>query len=512
MFKVRKKNRLITYNSLGYHIVDNKLENRRKPSKVTVITPVYNSEKHLRKTIDSVINQSIGFENIEYILIDDCSTDSSRDILLDYSSKFDNIIVVFLKCNTGTPGKPRNIGIHLSTSKYITFLDADDWLEPTGIESLHNILEETGSDYVVGKTIQYRSAGTKIIGEHESCKERRAVSPFSIPHIFHHLGPRARMIRASVIKENQIQFPEMKFAEDKQFFIDVLTHCNTISTTKTPIYYLNRLDNQQTRLTNQTNIMQKTECNLKVINYIINKNLELEKEQMILNRLYEYDCIERFFATPHFQKTKLKRVYYYKLNKVLKTTKGLRYEFSDHFLQPINKVVYELFRQKNYKELEKLFEWNNKEKVKDVLIKDNLPYIISPLLEDEHKYIRIPLFAKFKEDYFTDDTYKLNFFVYGERRDKITEVIIKDGKNAFREYSLPVVIDESGYGRLEIDLNFLNKLPTSTYSIFLRYDEYMKINIRKLTKNQIEHQFQNRKFIFHNTVYSNVGLKIRRVV
>ncbi|WP_142406486.1 glycosyltransferase family 2 protein, partial [Heyndrickxia sporothermodurans] len=135
MFKVRKKNRLITYNSLGYHIVDNKLENRRKPSKVTVITPVYNSEKHLRKTIDSVINQSIGFENIEYILIDDCSTDSSRDILLDYSSKFDNIIVVFLKCNTGTPGKPRNIGIHLSTSKYITFLDADDWLEPTGVNA-----------------------------------------------------------------------------------------------------------------------------------------------------------------------------------------------------------------------------------------------------------------------------------------------------------------------------------------------------------------------------------------
>ncbi|WP_425454263.1 glycosyltransferase [Peribacillus asahii] len=45
------------------------------------MTPVYNAEKYLRKTIDSVINQTIGFENIEYLLIDDCSTDSSRDIL-----------------------------------------------------------------------------------------------------------------------------------------------------------------------------------------------------------------------------------------------------------------------------------------------------------------------------------------------------------------------------------------------------------------------------------------------
>jgi glycosyltransferase involved in cell wall biosynthesis len=361
------KNRQFDYNTDGFYVVGNKLESKQNKTKVTVVTPVYNAEKFLRKTIDSVINQTIGFENIEYILVDDCSTDSSRDILLEYSGKYDNIIAVFLKCNTGTPGQPRNLGIQLSTSEYITFLDADDWLESNGLEILYDILEETGDDYVVGKTIQLKSDGTKIVGEHESCKERRNVSPYSIPHIFQHLGPRARMVRASVIKENGIVFPEMKFAEDKQFFIDVLIHSNKISTTKAPIYFLNRLDDNNSSLTKQTNIMQKTDSNIKVIHYILNKNLEPDKEKMILNRLYEFDSITRLFNTGHFQKTKLKPLYYQKFNEVLNTTNGLRYEFSDNFFNPVNKVAYELFKEGKMKQLEKLFEWDKKRKGEECL-------------------------------------------------------------------------------------------------------------------------------------------------
>ncbi|MEH6908890.1 glycosyltransferase family 2 protein [Neobacillus drentensis] len=154
-----------------------KLQNKRNAAKITVITPVYNADRYLRKTIDSVINQSVGFENVEYLLINDCSTDLSREILLEYYSRFDNIIAVFLECNSGIPAQPRNIGVQLSSLNYITFLDPDDWLEPNGFEVLYNTLEETGDDYVVGRTIAEKTSGTKIVGEHESCRERRNVSP-----------------------------------------------------------------------------------------------------------------------------------------------------------------------------------------------------------------------------------------------------------------------------------------------------------------------------------------------
>jgi glycosyltransferase involved in cell wall biosynthesis len=121
LWKWKQKQQVMNYNAEGYYIVDQKLNTQRNPTLVSVVTPVYNAEKYLRKTINSVLNQSLGMENFEYILIDDGSTDSSRDILLEYSSKFDNIIVVFLKRNTGTPGRPRNIGIQLASSKYMTF-------------------------------------------------------------------------------------------------------------------------------------------------------------------------------------------------------------------------------------------------------------------------------------------------------------------------------------------------------------------------------------------------------
>jgi len=510
-WKWKQKQPIMNYNAEGYYIVDQKLNTERKSTIVSVITPVYNAEKYLRKTIDSVLNQSIGIENIEFILVDDCSTDTSRDILLEYSSKFDNIIVVFLKRNTGTPGRPRNIGIQLSSSRYISFLDADDWLEPNGLEVLSNILAETGDDYAVGKTIQIQSIGKTIIGEHESCKERRSESPFSIPHIFHHLGPRARMIKTSVIKDNQIIFPEMKFAEDKQFFIDVLTHCRAISTTQHPIYYLNRLDNQNTRLSNQTNIIQKTNCNLKVINHIINKKLDLEKEKMVLNRLYEFDSITRFFHTPHFQKTKFKIVYYHKFNQVLKTTKKLSYEFSEEFIQPMNKVVYKLFCERKYKQLESFFAWEKKEKIKEVIIKENRPFVVVPFLEDTYKYIRIPMHSVFVEEYVEKNIYYLKFKVFGDDLESITHGLIRDTKNALNESSLPVSVDKSGDGLLEIDLKLLNYLPTSTYSIFLCFNDYLKINIRKQIQSKNQYQYNHRDFTFYNTIYSNVGLKITTI-
>lgn len=507
-YSINFKRGLWKKNHDEYHIVENKQKNQLTQPKVTVITPVYNAEKFLRKTIESVISQTMGMENIEYILIDDGSKDASRKILLDYSNKYPTIKIVLLKYNTGTPGHPRNIGIQLATSKYICFLDADDWLEPHGLETLVKILEETGDDYVVGKTIEIQSNGSKIVGEHESCKERRSVSPYSIPNIFQHLGPRARMCRTDLLKKYQISFPKMKFAEDKQFFIDVLTFCKTISTTTATIYYLNRKDDNSLRLTNQTNIIQKTRCNLKVIRHVKSKKLDVAHEKVILNRLYEFDSISRFFNTPHFQRTKLKFIYYYLFKIVLKTTSSLNYEFSDNFIEPINGVLYELFKKKRYKDFVKLLEWNKREKVKEIIIKNELPYMVAPFLDEPLRFIPTSLYAELKEECILEDKYILHFKVYGSYVHSINEVIIRNSKNALLEYVQPITVDKEGNGKFRLDLELLEHFPPSNYSIFLRFNDYRKVNIRKLDTRTYKETFQNREYIFYQTVYSNVGLKI----
>ncbi|EHQ36862.1 glycosyltransferase [Methanoplanus limicola] len=99
--------------------------------KVSVIIPVYNGQQYIGKTIESVINQS--FKEWEIIVVNDGSTDRSSDILHDYILKLGNKIRVYNTANGGV-SNARNLGIKLSESDYISFLDQDDCFEKTKLE------------------------------------------------------------------------------------------------------------------------------------------------------------------------------------------------------------------------------------------------------------------------------------------------------------------------------------------------------------------------------------------
>jgi len=92
----------------------------------SVIIPNFNRENVIKNAIDSVINQTFGFENIELIIVDDCSTDGSCDVINEYASKYDNINPIFLDKNNGGPSIPRNIGIENASNEWVMFLDSDD--------------------------------------------------------------------------------------------------------------------------------------------------------------------------------------------------------------------------------------------------------------------------------------------------------------------------------------------------------------------------------------------------
>ena len=83
--------------------IDDKMEYNYK---ISIIIPTYNREKYLKNLIDSLIAQTIGFDNLEVILVDDCSTDNSKSIIKNYASKYNNIKPIFLEKNTGNPSIP----------------------------------------------------------------------------------------------------------------------------------------------------------------------------------------------------------------------------------------------------------------------------------------------------------------------------------------------------------------------------------------------------------------------
>ena len=114
---------------------------------ISIIAPMYNVEKYIGQCLESVLCQT--FEDFEFIITDDCSTDKSAEIVESYIPKFDGRLkLVKLKKNSGGAIVPRNTGLSLSRGKYIALIDTDDLFTKTALEELHGIAEETQADIV----------------------------------------------------------------------------------------------------------------------------------------------------------------------------------------------------------------------------------------------------------------------------------------------------------------------------------------------------------------------------
>lgn len=117
--------------------------------KFSVITPCYNVEQYIKQFLDCIVNQTIGIENIELILIDDCSTDSTSDIIREYEQKYpDTIIAIFNEKNV-KQGTCRNIALdNYVTGDYFCFIDSDDIVPPYYLEYLYNTATYCHADVI----------------------------------------------------------------------------------------------------------------------------------------------------------------------------------------------------------------------------------------------------------------------------------------------------------------------------------------------------------------------------
>lgn len=207
--------------------------------KVTVIIPVYNKEKFLKRCLDSIESQS--YPCFEVILVDDGSKDKSGKICDSYREK-DSRFRVYHNMNQG-PGASRNFGIEQAQNEYITFVDADDRIHPDYLKSLLDASLNGKYDFVVGNyeivtldNIHYPS-GIDI--------------PSRIGNIYddyYDLGslvftPWGKLYRTNILKKNHILFPvNMRTAEDQVFNYQYYDYVHQYSYINLPIYLYTRGD------------------------------------------------------------------------------------------------------------------------------------------------------------------------------------------------------------------------------------------------------------------------------
>jgi glycosyltransferase involved in cell wall biosynthesis len=113
--------------------------------KVSVVVPVYNAEKYLHLTLSSIINQT--YDNLEIIVIDDCSTDNSKEVIKEFAQKDKRIIPYYSEINQGV-SKTRNMGLKTFSGDYILFVDADDLMAKDCIEIQMNAAEKYNGDII----------------------------------------------------------------------------------------------------------------------------------------------------------------------------------------------------------------------------------------------------------------------------------------------------------------------------------------------------------------------------
>ena len=128
---------------------------------VSVIVPVYNSEEYIRACVDSIVNQT--YKNLNIILVDDGSTDSSGKICDEYAKKDDRIKVIHKK--NGGNGDARNAGLKCVKGEWIVWVDNDDVIHSRQIEILLSIAKTNGLDIVAG---WYRAIGNDEVPKNET--------------------------------------------------------------------------------------------------------------------------------------------------------------------------------------------------------------------------------------------------------------------------------------------------------------------------------------------------------
>lgn len=203
---------------------------------VSVIMPVYNAEKYLSEAIESVLYQT--YLDFELLLINDRSTDNSKQICMDYSKKDNRIRLFDNNTNEHGPGPTRNIGLDNAIGKYVYFMDADDWIEKNLLESTVIRMKETNADIVQvgavyeqenGKSNKYIWCGKEVITRE------------NIIHDFHDYWKNNRyLLWMYLFKHKTIQkirFESIMIGEDISFVMEVLCKVNSIAYIKQALYH-----------------------------------------------------------------------------------------------------------------------------------------------------------------------------------------------------------------------------------------------------------------------------------
>jgi len=245
--------------------------------KVSLIIPVYNVEKYLKKCLDSATEQTLG--EIEIIIVNDGSTDNSLSIICEYEVR-DNRIKVINQKNSGVSAA-RNAGLSVASGEFIAFLDSDDWIDVSFLEKMYLAAKEQNADIAI---CNYASV-VEGIDKMPSVKRNKAdllTSSEALKKIISESGIRSytwdKLYKRSLFTKNNISYPSVKCYEDMATTFKLFYYANRIAMLKDCLYFY---------------LQRKTSITKRINNGLIHDNIKALT--MMREFLKSKGCFKKYF-------------------------------------------------------------------------------------------------------------------------------------------------------------------------------------------------------------------------
>lgn len=225
----------------------------------SIIVPVYNVEKEIRKCLDSIKNQTYG--DFEVLCVDDCGKDSSMDIVREYAQKDNRFKILTHEHNRGVSAA-RNTGLDNASGEYTMFVDSDDWLETNALEIIKDNFDKSKSEVIVFNIYNCYPDGKKEINDTTNFKKTQALLTENNLNTF--IGVVwNRAYKTSLINDNHIRFPEGMIIEDSDFTFKISMHLKSVFIIEDVLY--NYLRNREGSYTTEDAVNNRIKDEITVI-------------------------------------------------------------------------------------------------------------------------------------------------------------------------------------------------------------------------------------------------------
>jgi glycosyltransferase involved in cell wall biosynthesis len=443
--------------------------------KVSVIIANYNNGPYLERMMNSLVEQTLGIEQIQVLFVDDCSTDNSLEIVRPYALEYPNIEIYQLDKNTGGAHGPRNVGILNARGEYVVFLDADDWYTKEALSYLSGLLDKSKDDFAVSGLIQsedekltLKSKPYFIDGDFMN----RSIEELP-PEFYGWLGPQAIMLRLALVHENNLHFVNQRVADDVTFFYEALQFSKAITQGKELTTFLNRdVDNASLSRSINSHFMISW---FRALSYINQQFPNDASKERFLSRRLEwliYDFCLRRDTGYKFSKERLQDFKNH-LDKYLGT---LAFDPSPYFRSDVRQITWKYLKKNDINGLYKFVNWQsvrwvlyNKLGMKKKL-DDSFYY---PVLSSKLPKVRLNAYAVAED--FSDNKVLLKVFTH-QNVVGFESRSLKDPFYSRKRLEYQKISDN------EYQVTLPEEFEDKNFRFTVVFDNYLEIGVRDLKK------------------------------